>query len=72
MSQILENSHFVKEGWFKKESIQRLLQEHRSNRHDHHVRLWMLLTLELWHQLYIEGVEKQALAEKLQGLCLLQ
>ena len=72
VSQILENSHFVKEGWFKKESIQRLLQEHRSNRHDHHVRLWMLLTLELWHQLYIEGVEKQALAEKLQGLCLLQ
>ncbi len=72
ISQILENSYFVKEGWFKKETIQTLLSEHRHNRRDHHVRLWMLLNLELWQQLYIGGVEKEALAEKLQGLCLLQ
>jgi asparagine synthase (glutamine-hydrolysing) len=72
LSQTLENSHFVKGGWFKKESIQNLLQEHRSNRYDHHVRLWMLLTLELWHQLYIEGVEQEILTERLQGLCLPQ
>jgi asparagine synthase (glutamine-hydrolysing) len=72
ISQTLENSHFVKEGWFKGETLQRLLNEHRSNRHDHHVRLWMLLNLELWHQLYIEGVERGELAEQLQDLCLLQ
>jgi hypothetical protein len=62
----------VKEGWFKKESIENLLLEHRTNRQDHHVRLWMLLNLEIWHQLYIEGVERQALTEKLQALCLPQ
>lgn len=72
VSQILEQSYFVKAGWFNKESIQRLLEEHRSHRHDHHVRLWMLLTLELWYQLYIEGVKQEALADKLQGLCLPQ
>lgn len=72
VNQTLENSHFVKEGWFKKETIQHLLGEHRSNRHDHHVRLWMLLNLELWHQLYIEGLEQGELAERLQDLCLLQ
>jgi asparagine synthase (glutamine-hydrolysing) len=72
VSQTLENSHFVREGWFKKDSIQHLLQEHRSNRHDHHVRLWMLLNLEIWHQLYVERIEPEALAEKLQDLCLLQ
>jgi asparagine synthase (glutamine-hydrolysing) len=72
VSQSLENSHFVKEGWFKKETIQSLLAEHRTNRHDHHVRLWMLLNLELWHQLYIEGVEQETLAERLQELCLPQ
>ena len=70
VSQMLEHSYFVKEGWFKKESIQRLLDEHRNHRSDHHVRLWMLLTLELWHQLYIQGVEQEALTEKLQELCL--
>ena len=72
VSNTLENSHFVKEGLFKKETIQRLLGEHRSNRHDHHVRLWMLLNLELWHQLYIEGTEQEALVERLQDLCLPQ
>ena len=69
---MLEQSYFVKEGWFQKGNIQRLLEEHRTNRHDHHVRLWMLLTLDLWHQLYIQGVEQEALSEKLQELCLLQ
>ena len=72
VSQMLEHSYFVKEGWFKKENIQRLLDEHRNNRYDHHVRLWMLLTLELWHQLYIQGIEQEALKEKLQELCLPQ
>jgi asparagine synthase (glutamine-hydrolysing) len=68
----LENSHFVKEGWFKKETIQNLLAEHRSNRHDHHVRLWMLLNLELWQKLYIEGMEQDELVGQLQELCLPQ
>ncbi len=72
VSQMLEHSYFVRAGWFKKESVQRLLAEHRNSRHDHHVRLWMLLTLDLWHQLYIEGVKRETLAEKLQGLCLPQ
>ena len=72
VSQMLEQSYFVKAGWFKKENIQRLLEEHRTNRYDHHVRLWMLLTLDLWHQLYIQGVEQGAITEKLQELCLPQ
>ena len=72
VSQLLQHSYFVKEGWFKKENIQQLLEEHRNNRYDHHVRLWMLLTLELWHQLYIQGVEREVIKEKLQGLCLPQ
>jgi asparagine synthase (glutamine-hydrolysing) len=68
----LTQSHFVREGLFKKESIENLLHEHRANRQDHHVRLWMLLNLELWHQLYIEGVEQDTLTGKLQELCLPQ
>ena len=72
VSHTLDNSHFVKEGWFKRETIQNLLTEHRSNRHDHHVRLWMLLNLELWHQLYIEGTSQGELVERLQDLCLPQ
>jgi asparagine synthase (glutamine-hydrolysing) len=72
VSHILGNSFFVREGWFEKESIQRLMDEHRTSRYDHHVRLWMLVNLEIWHQLYVENVQKEALAERLQHLCLPQ
>lgn len=72
ISSSLTNSYFVREGWFKKESVETLLTEHRASRQDHHVRLWMLLNLEIWHQLYIEGVEQETLTERLQALCLPQ
>jgi asparagine synthase (glutamine-hydrolysing) len=72
ISNTLLQSHFVKEGMFKKESIERLLTEHLNNRQDHHVRLWMLLNLEFWHQIYIEGTEQDVLAENLRDLCLPQ
>jgi asparagine synthase (glutamine-hydrolysing) len=70
MQASLMNSHFVKEGIFRREVIQQLLQEHRSNRFDHHVRLWMLLSLEIWHQLYIEKVEPETVGERLQRVYL--
>jgi asparagine synthase (glutamine-hydrolysing) len=57
ISNVLTNSHFVKRAVQKREHPT-LLSEHRSNRHDHHVRLWMLLNLELWHQMYIQGVDR--------------
>jgi asparagine synthase (glutamine-hydrolysing) len=72
ISTVLTNSHFVKTGLFQKAAVERLLDEHRTNRYDHHVRLWMLLNLELWHQLYIEGVEQDVIVERLQELCPLQ
>jgi asparagine synthase (glutamine-hydrolysing) len=73
VSQLLENSHFVREGWFEREAVCRLLEEHRARRYDHHVRLWMLLNLELWHQIYIQGVQRAELAERLRHtLCLHQ
>jgi asparagine synthase (glutamine-hydrolysing) len=51
----LLNSYFVREGLFLKTSVNRLIQEHRSQQVDHHVRLWMLLNLEIWHKIYIQG-----------------
>jgi asparagine synthase (glutamine-hydrolysing) len=51
----LNNSFFVRENLFRKETINQLLVEHRSQKVDHHVRLWMLLNLELWHQIFIEN-----------------
>lgn len=70
VSEVIENSHFIKEGWFNKAAIQRLLTEHRNHHNDHHVRLWMLLNLELWHQRYIQGIEQGVMEARLEDLCL--
>lgn len=70
ISLVLTNSYFVREGLFKEEAVRRLLDEHRSNRIDHHVRLWMLLNLEIWHQLYIEQAGLETVKEGFQKACL--
>jgi len=65
IKQVLLDSHFVKEGIFRKESVLRLIEDHRSNRIDNHVRLWMLLNLELWYQLFIEQHDLGIVSERL-------
>ncbi len=51
----LECSQFVREGLFNGSYVQRLLDEHLSGTQDHSYRLWLLLGLEIWHELYLEG-----------------
>jgi asparagine synthase (glutamine-hydrolysing) len=63
----LLGSFFVREGVFRKEQVLTLLEEHRHNRRDHHVRLWMLLNLEVWHQLYIENRDVEQVTGNLKG-----
>ena len=41
-------------GYFRKESIQGLVDEHISGRRNHSFRLWNLLCLELWHKMFID------------------
>ena len=42
-------------GWFRPDSVQRLLDEHESGRADHGHRLWCLLMLELWVREHVEA-----------------
>ena len=63
----LLDSYFVRTGLFRKEGVLRLLSEHRHNKVDHSVRLWMLLNLEIWHQLYIERHDVMSVSEKIRG-----
>lgn len=62
---LLLNSYFVKEGYFNKEYITALVENHRNNKVDNHVRLWMLINLEVWHQLYIEQYSLENLQDKI-------
>jgi hypothetical protein len=42
------------------------LHEHLANKADHHVRLWMLLNLELWYRMYLLGQPLDDLREMLE------
>ena len=52
---VLLNKRCTERGYFKKEALQRLLDEHVSEQYDHSYRIWALLFLELWHTMFIDG-----------------
>jgi asparagine synthase (glutamine-hydrolysing) len=52
---LLGQSVLVEEGIFQREPIERLVAEHVAHRADHHVRLWMILNVEVWYRMYVRG-----------------
>lgn len=54
----------VREGWIRREAIDRLVDEHARGRADHHVRIWQLASLEAWHRIYLEGAGVDELAAR--------
>jgi len=55
---VLLDKRCTERGYFKRESIQRLLDEHVLGHYDHSYRMWALLFLELWHKMFIDGSSK--------------
>jgi asparagine synthase (glutamine-hydrolysing) len=67
VERFLLESHLVREGLLNRESVECLLREHRAGQADHHVRLWMLLNVEIWRQLYVEGCSCAAVEERIRS-----
>ncbi|MCQ9208240.1 MAG: asparagine synthase (glutamine-hydrolyzing) [Omnitrophica bacterium] len=44
----------IERGYFRKERIKALLDEHCSGRFNHGARIWSLLNLEVWHKIFID------------------
>jgi asparagine synthase (glutamine-hydrolysing) len=42
-------------GYFNNAFVDRLLDEHLTNKRDHSLRLWQLLVFELWHRQYVDS-----------------
>jgi len=42
-------------GYFEDEALQRMAQEHRGGHVNHADRLWLLINLEIWQRLFIDG-----------------
>jgi asparagine synthase (glutamine-hydrolysing) len=52
----LANSRFVDAGVFRRDYLQRIVHEHMNGTRDHSYRLWLLLSLEIWHDIYLEQI----------------
>jgi asparagine synthase (glutamine-hydrolysing) len=59
---LLATSTLIEEGIFRREPIERLVEEHVANRADHHVRLWMILNVEIWYRMYVRGESMEDLS----------
>ncbi|NNE47506.1 MAG: asparagine synthase (glutamine-hydrolyzing), partial [Rhodothermales bacterium] len=61
----LLESRFVREGIFRRDAVADLLDDHLIGRRDNHVRLWMLLNLEIWDRIYLRGVQPEAIEDEI-------
>ena len=53
--EMLLSRRAINRGYFRADTIRRLLDEHVRERASWHYLLWTLLMLELWHRTYIDG-----------------
>jgi asparagine synthase (glutamine-hydrolysing) len=50
-------------GYFRREAIEKLFNEHRAKHRDNYDRIWRLLNLELWHRVCLEGESHDEIGE---------
>ncbi|HKW94462.1 MAG TPA: asparagine synthase (glutamine-hydrolyzing) [Methylomirabilota bacterium] len=60
--QIILGPRALARGMFDPQVLERLLNEHEAGVANHTDRLWLLLNLEIWHRIFIDGEEPAALA----------
>ena len=55
---VLLSQRATERGLFRQDYVRLLLDEHSGFARDHHTRLWVLLMLELWFQMWIDPPAK--------------
>jgi asparagine synthase (glutamine-hydrolysing) len=65
MRRLLTDAAVLEEGIFQREAVERLLAEHLSDKADHHVRLWLILNVEVWFRLFVRREPLDDLAGRL-------
>jgi asparagine synthase (glutamine-hydrolysing) len=54
IGQFLSRTAVLRRGMFRPEAVERLLREHFEGGRDNAIKIWGLLMLEVWHQMYID------------------
>jgi asparagine synthase (glutamine-hydrolysing) len=67
ISALLSRSAVERRGIFRPDAITKLLQDHFTGKRDNGVKIWGLLMLEVWHQMYIDQQIGEPILELLPG-----
>jgi asparagine synthase (glutamine-hydrolysing) len=62
--ELLLEARSLDRGYFRREAIEKLFDEHRAQHRDNYDRIWRLLNLELWHRICLEGDSHDAVSER--------
>jgi asparagine synthase (glutamine-hydrolysing) len=60
---LFARSRLVELGLFDRGSMETILAEHLEGKADHNFRIWILMNLEIWHRIFIEGETVESLKE---------
>src|SRR5208283_3991571 len=52
---MLVGARSLERGYFRRDAIEKLFDDHRARHRDNYDRIWRLLNLELWHRVCLEG-----------------
>jgi asparagine synthase (glutamine-hydrolysing) len=63
----LAEGHTVRDGIFRRDAAVALIDEHAACKVDHHVRIWMLLNVEIWYRMFVEGESADSIEEELRA-----
>jgi asparagine synthase (glutamine-hydrolysing) len=51
---VFADARLIKDGIFQQAAVERIISEHGAGKVDHHIRIWMLLSLEIWYRMMSE------------------
>lgn len=65
VSQLLLSERCLGRGYFRPDAITRLVEQHIARKVDREQGLWLLITLEMWHRLFVDDDGSEAAVDRL-------
>jgi asparagine synthase (glutamine-hydrolysing) len=65
ISHVLLSERFFARGYFRPDTVKKIVQQHIGRKVDREQGIWLLLTLELWHRIFIDDDGSEAASQRL-------
>lgn len=67
LQEFVSGPRALERGLFEPATVRRLVEEHRHGIRDHGDRLWLLMNLEIWQRIFIEGEHRTGIMPQFMG-----